>query len=264
MSWVAFAALGDTLEAECVGRDLSLQVDGPFAASIPTDAENLVLRAAHTLRDAARAYGIPVDTGASLRLTKKLPAASGIGGGSADAAATLHLLNELWGLGADGNDLMTLGTEIGSDVPVCVFNRSALMSGRGEQVQPGPDLPAVAVVLVNPGVAVSTADVFARLTQRRGSGMVALPPDIRDAAHLAAVLQNTGNDMEMAAVAMQPVTGAVLDALRQQTGALLARMSGSGATCFALFHDDASAQAAAIAIKRARPAWWAAATRLDC
>ncbi len=264
MSWVAFAGVGDRLQAERADSGLSLTVDGPYGSQTPAGGDNLAMRAAEALRAAAIAAGAQPPLGARLHLTKLLPAAAGIGGGSADAAATLHLLDALWDLDADPAELMEIGAGLGSDVPVCVYNRSALMSGRGEIVAPGPALPALPVVLCNPGVAVPTAEAFARLAQRRGAGAVALPAEIRDAAHLAAVLGPTGNDLEAAALALAPQVGEALYALKAQPGALTARMSGSGATCFALFAADAAASAAAIALKRARPGWWIAATRLDC
>lgn len=255
-SWVAFAAVGDRLAA-APADSVRLTIDGPFAQGLAADAGNLVLRAVEALP-------APHPTGAALHLTKLLPVASGIGGGSADAAATLHLLNELWNLDLPGETLMEIGASLGSDVPVCVYNRSALIGGRGEIVQPGPDLPDIPIVLVNPGVAVPTAEIFARLDTRRGVTPVPLPRGVADAARLASALAATGNDLEAPARARAPVIGDVLTALKAQEGVLLARMSGSGATCFALFADPAAAQAAAIAIKRARPAWWVSASRLDC
>ena len=264
MSWVAFAAVGDRLQAERAEGGLSLTVDGPFGSQTPSGGENIAMRAAEALRTAAIAAGAQPPLGARLHLTKLLPPAAGIGGGSADAAATLHLLDALWSLDADAGELMEIGAGLGSDVPVCVYNRSAIMSGRGEIVAPGPALPDVPLVLCNPGVPVATAEIFARLGQRRGAAPVALPAEIRDSAHLAAVLAAAGNDLEAPALALAPQIGEALYALKAQAGALIARMSGSGATCFALFADDASAAAAAIALKRARPGWWIAATRLDC
>lgn len=253
-SWAAFTELGDDLTA-APADSLTLAVEGPFGGQLPPSADNLVLRAAAALGSGQ---------GAALRLAKHLPVASGIGGGSSDAAAALHLLNELWRLETPFETLFDIAAALGSDVPVCVYNRSALMSGRGEQLQPGPDLPPLPVVLVNPGVPVSTAAVFAGLTQRTGAVLPRLPDSISDAAHLASVLAPTKNDLEAPALALAPEIATALEALRSQTGILMARMSGSGATCFALAADDAAASAAALTLKRARPDWWIAATRLDC
>jgi 4-diphosphocytidyl-2-C-methyl-D-erythritol kinase len=262
-SWAVFAALGDRLAAEQAEK-LSLVIDGTFAARTPSGQDNLVLRAAQALRLLAEERGVLLPSEARLRLTKLLPVASGVGGGSADAAAVLHLLNDLWTLGLDGRTLMQLGATLGSDIPVCIYNRSALMSGRGELIAPGPDLPSLPIVLCNPDVALPTADVFAALGARRGAALPDLPLEIRDAAHLAAVLAPTGNDLEAPAMALSPLIGESLYALRAQEGALLARMSGSGATCFALFADEAAAETAALTLKRIRPNWWIAASRLDC
>jgi len=262
-SWAVFAAIGDRLAAE-PAETLSLVIQGTFAARTPSGHDNLVLRAAHALRLLAEQRGALLPSAARLRLSKLLPVASGVGGGSADAAAALHLLNDLWALGLDGEALMELGATLGSDIPVCIYNRSALMTGRGELVAAGPALPSLPIVLCNPDIALPTADVFAALGARRGAAMPALPTDIRDAAHLAAVLAPTGNDLEAPAMALSPLIGESLYALRAQEGALLARMSGSGATCFGLFADDVAAETAALTLKRIRPNWWIAASRLDC
>ena len=138
------------------------------------------------------------------------------------------------------------------------------MSGRGDRLGAGPELPALPVVLVNPGVPVATADVFARLSLRTGALMPRLPDAIAGPDHLAAALASTRNDLEAPAIGIAPAIATALEALRAQDGVLMARMSGSGATCFALAADDAAASAAALTVKRARPDWWVAATRLDC
>lgn len=259
LSWVAFAAVGDRLSAS-TADDVTLSIDGAFGKDLEADSDNLVLKAAYAMREEGGGKAL----GAALQLTKALPVASGLGGGSADAAATLHLLNDLWELDLPGARLMEIGADLGSDVPVCVYNRSAVIGGRGEDVEAGPDVPGVPVVLVNPGVAVPTADVFARLDSRRGVAPVALPRGVADANRLASVLASTGNDLEAPARVCAPVIGDVLSALRAQDGALIARMSGSGATCFAIFAEVGDAQNAAVAIKRARPGWWVSASRLDC
>lgn len=259
LSWVVFAAIGDKVVADPAHTEIDLTVDGAFGHTVPLGTDNLVLAAAYAMR----AESAQAPQGAALRLTKSLPVASGVGGGSADAAATLHLMNELWDMRLDGAQLIEIGASLGSDVPVCVYNRSAVVSGRGEAIQPGPDVPAIPVVLVNPGVPVATPDVFARLDTRRGVGPAPLPTRIVDAGHLAAILAATGNDLEAPARSLAPAIGEALAALRAQ-GALIARMSGSGATCFALFPDATAAQNAAVAIKRARTHWWVSATKLDC
>lgn len=262
-SWVAFAEIGDYLVADQIASDIGLNVEGPYGEAVPLGTDNLVLQAAYMMRAEAEGQraGSP---GAELYLEKNLPIASGIGGGSADAAATLHLLNELWALKLSGQQLMEIGASLGSDIPVCVYNRSALVAGRGELVKPGPELPPIAIVLVNPGVELPTGPVFQGLTRRTGASPVFVPDEVMDAAHLAKVLSATTNDLEEPALALAPVISDVLKVLKAVPGSLMSRMSGSGATCFGIFADDAAAQTAAIALKRARPNWWIAATRLDC
>jgi 4-diphosphocytidyl-2-C-methyl-D-erythritol kinase len=222
-------------------------VTGPFAAGLEAEADNLVLRAARAL--AAHA-GIPA--AGALVLEKNLPVASGIGGGSADAAAALRLLCRFWGLeaGAFG----PLAGRLGADVPVCVAGLPALMSGIGEILAPAPALPNIGIVLVNPGVAVSTPAVF-----RARSGAFSDPASFPqsgwpDADSLVAALHATHNDLEPPARLLAPAIGDVLDTLMATAGCLLARMSGSGATCFGLFPDPEAARAAAGTI--IRDGWW--------
>jgi 4-diphosphocytidyl-2-C-methyl-D-erythritol kinase len=242
-SLAVFAQAGDRLTAEPADA-VSLAVDGPFGAGLSDDADNLVLRA-------AKALG--VGRGAALRLTKMLPVASGIGGGSADAAAALRLLPRLWGLAISPGRLAEIAATLGADVPVCVESRAARMGGVGEVLTAAPALPPFGLLLVNPGVAVATADVF---RARRGgdSAPAVLPAAWADAAAMAADLAALRNDLEAPARALCPAIGDVLAAIGAAPGCLLARMSGSGATCFGLFARDAAARAAAEAV--ARPGWW--------
>jgi len=259
-SLVGFTEYGDTVAAEA-SETLSLAMAGPFGATLAVDpVENLVLRAARLL---AAAGGIAPR--AALALTKRLPVASGIGGGSSDAAATLLALAELWRLAPAPEDLAAIGLKLGADVPVCLAGRTARLEGIGERIGPAPSLPAAPIVLVNPGVGLATPQVF---RARQGSfsagagvpGVLARSP--ADAGELAAALDGTGNDLTAPAIALLPVIADVLASLDSAPARLLARMSGSGATCFALFPDDAAATAAATAIAAAHPGWWAVATRL--
>jgi 4-diphosphocytidyl-2-C-methyl-D-erythritol kinase len=244
-SLVVFARAADTLTVE-PDEALSLSVTGPFAAGLDGEADNLVLRAARAL--AAHSGMRP---SGRLVLEKNLPVASGIGGGSADAAAALRLLARFWGIDADQG---ALAGGLGADVPVCLAGRPALMSGIGEILAPAPPMPAAGIVLVNPGVAVSTPAVF-RAREGGFSGVAALPRDgWRDAESLAASLRGTVNDLETPALRLAPEIGRVLEALRADSRCLLARMSGSGATCFGLYADAAAARLAAEAIDR--PGWW--------
>jgi 4-diphosphocytidyl-2-C-methyl-D-erythritol kinase len=239
-SCAVFPAVGDFCSAASGGA-LALIVDGPFGAALAGDPDNLVLRAARLLK---------ADGGAALRLEKNLPVASGIGGGSADAAAALRVLARLWGVKAD---LTGLALRLGADVPVCVARRPARMGGIGEVLAPAPGLPRFGMVLVNPGVAVATPDVF-RARQGGFSPPAVLPEGWADAAAMAADLAALRNDLEAPAMALRPVIGEVLAALRALPGVLLARMSGSGATCFGIFATPDEAAAAAGLV--ARPGWW--------
>jgi 4-diphosphocytidyl-2-C-methyl-D-erythritol kinase len=252
-SLVVFADIGDTLRAEPAGA-LSLAVEGPFAAGLAAEQDNLVLRAARAL---AAAAGIAAR--GHLVLSKNLPVASGIGGGSADAAAALRLLCRLWRVEPDAAVLARIAAGLGADVPICLAGRSSRMGGLGERLGPAPALPACGIALVNPGIALATAEVF---RARRGdwSDPAALPTAWRNAGEMADDLTRLRNDLQRPAIALQPVIGEVLAALESTPGCLLARMSGSGATCFGLFVDEATAAAAAPGLQR--PGWWSWGGRL--
>ncbi len=237
-SLVVFAGAADRLFA-ATAEQLSLKVTGPFAGALAGEGDNLVLRA-------ARALGVT----ARLTLEKHLPVASGIGGGSADAAATLRLLGALRG---NRTELDALALSLGADVPVCLDAAPRRMGGVGELLEPAPALPPFGLALVNPGVAVATADVF-RARLGGFSAPANLPEAWPNAAAMAADLAALRNDLEPPAIALCPPIAEVLAALRAARGCLLARMSGSGATCFALF--DTPALAATAARDCARDAWW--------
>lgn len=247
-SLVVFAEVGDLITALPADK-LSLMIDGPRAAGLAADADNLVLRAARLMGE----------RGAALRLTKRLPVSSGIGGGSADAAATMRALARLWHVPLPGPQA---AASLGADLPVCLFGQSCRMSGVGEQIEPLADLPPVWLVLANPGVLLSTPSVFASLTERRGAPMPARLPRFASAANLAGFLSLQRNDLEAAARSLAPVIGTVLTALAAQEGCLLARMSGSGATCYGLFASATAADVAAHAVGQAHPGWWVACARL--
>ena len=245
-SLVVFADLGDRLVLRPAARP-ALTVTGPMATGVPVGADNLVLRA-------AAAMGVTLEIG----LEKHLPAAAGIGGGSSDAAAVLRGAVAL----VPGLELPAdAGLSLGADVPVCLLARAARMRGIGEDVMPVEGLPGLHGVLVNPGVAVSTGVIFRTLARKDNAPMPDDLPRWRDAADLAAWLAGQRNDMQDAAVAAVPVVGAVIAALAGTEGCLLARMSGSGATCFGLYADAAAADAAAVALTR--PGWWVRAVRLS-
>ncbi len=256
-SLAVFASSHDTVAVAPAG-DLTLSVDGPFASALHAamEGDNIMLRAARAL---AGATGVAPR--ASIRLTKNLPVAAGIGGGSADAAATLGLLARLWNTALDDGAMQALALSLGADVPVCRFGRAAFMGGIGEKLDAAPTLPSVALVLVNPNIPLATKDVFRARDQAFSQpGRFTAAP--ADAASLAALLRERKNDLEAPAIGLMPTVGVVLTALARQKGCLLARMSGSGATCFGLFADAGTADEATAAIMRAEPGWWVDASRL--
>ena len=233
-SLVVFGPAADRLHAR-PASGLSLELAGPFAAGLTSGPENLVLRAAQSL---AAWAGRPAT--AALVLEKHLPVASGIGGGSADAAAALRVLCRLWSVRPRPDVLAGLALGLGADVPVCLASRPARMTGVGEVLSPLPALPQCGLLLVNPGVAVSTADVF-RGREAVFSRAGQAPAPWRDAVALAASLAGLGNDLEVPARTLAPAIGTVLERVGSLPGCLLARLSGSGATCFGLFADPAAA-----------------------
>ena len=255
-SLVAFADIADEVRA-APAASLSLDVTGPFAASLADDPrQNLVWRAAALL--AERVGGAP---GAALTLVKNLPVSSGIGGGSSDAAATLRALAALWRAPIAPHELHALAAVLGADVPVCLADRAAWLGGIGDEVAPAPALPEVAIVLANPGVALPTVSVFARRTAAF-SGSARFTAPARDAAELAALLAARRNDLTEPAIALVPEIAELLTRLAATKGALLARMSGSGATCFALYAHAGEAEAAAARLSADRPLWWVRAGKL--
>lgn len=243
-SIVVFAGVGDRLHA-APAAELSLTVTGPMAAGVPAGPGNLVWRAALLLGG----------SGARLTLEKHLPAAAGIGGGSADAAAALRALARLWRrpLPPPG---AVLG--LGADVPVCLAGRPARMQGIGERLEPLPPLPSAWLVLVNPGQAVATGAVFAGLAGRAGAPLAAPPAAWPTAAALAGWLAAQRNDLEPEAERLAPGIAAARRALAATPGCLLARMSGSGATVFGLYAAAGAARAAAARLSAAEPGWWVA------
>lgn len=244
----AFTDFGDTLHASPAGG-LHISISGPNAGAVGPDVDNLVLRAARAL---AAAAGVAPD--AAVTLKKRIPVAAGLGGGSADAAAALRLLNRLWGLHWSLERLAALAEPLGADVPVCVFSKTRFGTGKGEALSPWSNDPAgTPVLLVNPRVAVATGPVFAGWDQRDlGPIDPALP------------LSTLRNDMTAAAVALQPVIADVLAALERGGEASLVRMSGSGATCLALYPDLAARDRAAVAFAEAPGSrgWWVCPTHI--
>jgi 4-diphosphocytidyl-2-C-methyl-D-erythritol kinase len=259
----AFAEAGDLITV-WPSDDLSLEVVGPYARSLSAvrspgepATENLVLRAARAL---AEATGRPAR--ARILLDKQLPVAGGLGGGSADAAASLHALCALWGVDPGPARLAEIGLRLGADVPVCLYGCAAFVSGIGERLGPAPHLPEAHVVLANPGVELATGQVFKGLDGQSSAPAARWDTPPRDAGQLVDHLARDGNDLEGPARRLRPEIDAVLSALSARPGCLLARMSGSGATCFGLFAQAGSAEAAAAQLAAEEPSWWLRAARL--
>lgn len=259
-SLVAFARFGDTLTLQA-GTGLSLTLDGATAGQAGPPADNLVLAAARHF-----AVQVPGARLGAFHLVKRIPVAAGLGGGSADAAAALRLLAQANNLALADPRVAAAAQATGADVPVCLASRPRIMSGTGAQLGPEWPLPAQFAVLVNPGVAVATRDVFAAMRLQPGetamASRVPMLPQHSDRASLVAALKRARNDMEDAACCLAPVIVAVLAVLSAARGARLARMSGSGATCFALFDNRHTASRAARAISRDHPGWWVRASVL--
>jgi len=297
-SLVAFAGTGDALTLE-PGPDLALTIGGPRGEGLPVDDGNLILRAARAL---SHEIG-PLRAG-TFHLVKRLPVASGVGGGSADAAGALRLLARLNGLASDDPALFRAAASVGADVPVCLQSRARIMAGIGERLGSALTLPPLFALLVNPGVAVETSAVFRELGLKPGqmpipqpsphpeeprSGVSKDAPDasgaawsiLRDAmsndmapqdeglqwrgldsSALIATLTEAGNDLEAPAQRVAPVIGDLLATLATAPGCRLARMSGSGATCFALFDDCRASAAVGRALAQAEPDWWIKPTLL--
>ena len=257
-SVVAFADCADRLTLE-PGDELKLTTTGPLAAACGDMADNLVVKAAKLLAEA-----VPNLKLGAFALDKVLPVAAGIGGGSADAAAALRLLVRLNDLSLDDPRLQKVALATGADVPVCLFSRACDMTGVGEQLLPLM-LPSMPCVMVNPRVPVATKDVFQALGLRNGELLVgatsvldapAWPGEGASIADWVNTLETVANDLEAPAMRIEPVIGDVLDALRGSAGVKLARMSGSGATCFAIYGDDTGAHRAAEKIRRDHADWW--------
>ena len=244
-SLAVFCGVGDRITVQ-PSVALSLTITGPQAHLLAVQDNNLVLRAARVM-DAT--------LGAALTLDKHLPVASGIGGGSADAAATLRALSKLW-----GKPLPKAAAVIalGADVPVCLAGQPARMRGIGERIEPVIGLPDVHLVLANPRVEMPTPTVFKALATKQNPPMPDTLPHWANAVDMAAWLATQRNDLEPPARAIVPVIDTVLAALASQSGALIARMSGSGATCFGLFATAIDAAAAANHLGAAHPGWWVA------
>lgn len=259
-SLVVFAELGDVVTVR-PGTDISLTRSGSMAGDLPPIEDDLVFRAARLLAETAQ-----VSAGATINVEKNLPVASGLGGGSADAAATIRALARLWRIDMPSDRLASLAQRLGADVAVCLESRPLRIGGVGERLSPPGTLAPLHAVLVNPRVAVSTAEVFAAFADDPQ------PPDpIPDGTEpwsgeprrFVEQLAARRNDLTAAALTLCPAIGDVLAKLGAQPECLLQRMCGSGATCFGLFGTSSEAQAAAETLRRENADWWVAATRLN-
>jgi len=262
-SLVAFAGVGDELSLS-PGEPAAVQISGPFGAGLSTGPDNLVLKAERVLREEIAGL-----RSGRFHLIKRLPVASGIGGGSADAAAALRLLARLNDLPLSHPALLAAAGRIGADVPVCLEACARVMRGIGERLGQPLRLPRLFALLVNPGVAVETAPVFRALGLQAGQGHVgaaeafkAEEAALATSASLIAALATTGNDLEAPARVVAPVIGEVLSALSALPGCRLARMSGSGATCFALFDDCRVSAAAGKLLAKQQRDWWVKPTMI--
>lgn len=251
-SLVGFAGVGDVVTLRSA-KPSGMTVSGPESTGVPTDGSNLVAKVAAAFWQAA-----PMQ----IHLEKSLPAASGIGGGSADAAACFRAIRQMNGMKANRRNMERL-LALGADIPMCVQSVPARIGGIGEQIEPLKTLPAFCVLLVNPRVEVSTAAVFNALNKRDNAPMSNLPQDLSDYSAVIEWLRDQRNDLQSAAISIAPEISQVLDGISATQGCLLARMSGSGATCFGLFDTIQQTEAAGKTLREAHPDWWIVATQLN-
>jgi 4-diphosphocytidyl-2-C-methyl-D-erythritol kinase len=245
-SLVVFADIGDRIAIR-PAETTTLRVEGPMSAGVPTDETNLVVRAAHFM-------GVSAD----ILIEKNLPNAAGLGGGSGDAAATLRVLS-----GLSGKPIPENAIQLGADVPICLLCRSARVRGIGNEIEEVTGLPPLYAVLVNPNRPVPTSRVFQGLKTRQNPPMPDPIPATDNPAVLIEWLQQTRNDLEQPAIEAEPVIRQVFETLEVTPGCLLARMSGSGGTCFGLYADAETAGSAAGRLRESNPGWWVAATQFN-
>ncbi|TPW28134.1 4-(cytidine 5'-diphospho)-2-C-methyl-D-erythritol kinase [Pararhizobium mangrovi] len=255
-SLVTFANVVDRVHVVAAERD-RFELCGPYASALANDPGNLVLAARDRLREALRTLDQPAPP-VAITLEKNLPVASGIGGGSADAAATLRALARSWSVHMSDAEMADIAAGLGADVPMCLATRPLVATGVGERIRILSEFPSFDMVLVTPDRPVSTAEIFSNLDRRENAGLT-LPPRWSAFTNNCAILAAMRNDLEATAADAEPAIGEARSDLTD-AGARLARMSGSGATCFGLFTDAATAQAAALSIRRRRPGWFVA----DC
>lgn len=259
-SLMVFADLGDQLSLYPADA-IEMRIVGPFAPALDGEGDNLVARAARALLARSRGPKAPV----GLLLDKRLPVAAGLGGGSSDAGATLRLLREVLAPTLTDSELQEIAASLGADGAACLWGRPVVAEGRGERLSPAPGLPLIDAVLVNPGVSIATSLVYGRYDAAGAFGDVEAPPmpeAFESVAELAGWLAYTRNDLQAPAVEISPTIGDVLEFLSGEPETLIARMSGSGATCFALCASDYEAESLAERLQALRPAWWVRRCRL--
>ena len=254
---MTFAGFGDVIRVEQAEK-ISLAIDGPFSKELGDRNDNLVLNAAHLLQQVAKENGMNTP-GAAIYLNKKLPIASGIGGGSADAAATLLALCELWNINPDSIGIEGIAMHLGADVPMCIISKPLIATGIGEKIR-GVALAELNMVLINPGVNISTPEIFQTLIHINSTSLPQI--DFQPSSeYLYNWLQNTQNDLQAPAIDIAPQIQTVLDVLEESDECQFARMSGSGATCFGLFSSFRHAEKAANDISQRNPDWWCVASK---
>lgn len=251
-SIAVFTDIGDRLEAELrQDGELRLTLEGEFAEGLPI-SDNLILRAANLLQQQTKTL-----FGADIRLLKHIPVGAGLGGGSADAAAALRLLNRLWQTDCNDAILAELGGQLGADIPACVFSAAVRMEGIGDRLSPVPQAPRFPLVLVYPHIPLWTPDVYRAMTGKSFSGILhAIPGMEAGQAEWRDWLRATHNDLEAASRQLLPHIETMLDTLLQCEGCVLSRMSGSGSACFGIFETDQQAAHAQKTLKQRHPGWW--------
>lgn len=256
-SLIVFVDISDEIEVSPSNR-LGLKLEGPFAHDLETTdwGRNLVIQAARALAETSE-----MNMSVALTLRKNLPVAAGLGGGSSDAAATLKALCRMWDLVISDGELHAIARDLGADVPACLDQSSVFVGGVGEDLSPAPELPEAWLVLVNPGVPLMTAEVF-RQFDPPGSDVARFEAAPRDVYAMATTLAARSNDLEAVAIGMVPQIARVIDALEENENCLLARMSGSGATCFGIFAEESAAKSAAVRISGDNSSWWVRAGRM--
>ncbi len=258
-SLVVFTEFGDRLKLfPARENEIHLRITGPFADRISPGEENLVARAAQKLAEENGSSG----AGARIELEKNIPVAAGLGGGSADAAATLHGLNRLWQRGLDAQTLQDLGAGLGADVAMCVAGAPSWVHGIGDRLTPAPGIPALPVLLVNPGIPLPTFRVFADLKIGPETQEPVAPGSFANIYAVAEFLRGCRNDLEAPAIGIVPEIAEGLALLDRQPDCLLTRISGSGATIFGLFPDEEAVARAAAHVRNANPKWWVKETRV--